>query len=147
MMNKNFLNDIWLVTSEILLFIIGFCFVFPCVIILGFIYSFVKHAFFKFDYSAKKHFKPIVRILTLLSDGGANAIGGEMLNDILKAKDNEIKHGKWYQTISSVQGLRYLFNGRNSTLRKTLNKLDKNHCEKAPTELELFFFANKEQIK
>lgn len=140
---KKFLKDAWLILSEVLLFLLGFCFIFPLVAILGFIYSFVKHALFKFDYSAKKHLKPIIRILTLLSDGGANALGGEMLNDILKVKEGEITHGKWYQTISSVQGLRYMFNGRNSLLRKLLNRLENNHCEKAPTDMELFYFKTK----
>lgn len=144
---KKRLSDAWLIISEILVFLLGFSLVFPAIAIVGFTYSFVKHALFNFDYSAKKHLKPVIRVLTLLSDGGANAIGGEMLNDILKVKEGEIHHGKWYQTISSVQGLRYMFNGRNSLLREMLNRLEKNHCEKAPTDMEIFYFANKEQIK
>ena len=139
---RNFLKDAWLILSEVFLFLLGFCFVFPIIAMVGFVYSFVKHAFFKFDYSAKKHLKPIIRILTLLSDGGANALGGEMINDILETKEGEIKHGKWYQTISSVTGLRKIFNNRDSKLRRFLNKIDKDHCDKAPTEMEMFYYKN-----
>ena len=63
-------------------FIIGGCFIFPLVFILGVLYSFFKHLFFKFDYSIYKQLLPIIRSITLASDGLANAGGGELLNDV-----------------------------------------------------------------
>lgn len=140
---KHFFKDLWLNLSEVLVFIVGVT-VFLLITVIGFFYTFFKHLL-KRDYSAKKHFKPLVRIITLATDGAANGCGGEMLNDLSKAKDGEIKYGNWYQTISSVTGLRWIFNNRTSALRRFLNKyLEKDHCELAPTEMELFYYKNKD---
>ena len=95
------------------------------------------------DYSLMKQFKPIMRAFTLCNDCFANASGGELLNDLMKAKENEIKYGWFQQTISSVTGLRYIFNQRDSRLRRILNKIDKDHCELAPSEMEMFYFKDK----
>ena len=91
------LKEFLLLLLEIVFFIVGGCIVFPLVFIIGVIYSFIKHLFFKFDYSVSKQLTPIIRSMTLASDGLANAGGGEMLNDALKVrKEALIKYGKWY---------------------------------------------------
>lgn len=141
---KHFFTDLIINLKEVLTAIVGVS-VFIVIAVLGFVWTFVKHFFIKWDYSAKKHFKPLVRVITLTSDCAANGCGGEMLNDLSKAKDGEIKYGNWYQTISSVTGLRWIFNNRTSALRRFLNKyLEKDHCELAPTEMELFYYKNKD---
>ena len=100
---------------EIVLLLVGRCFIFPLVFIVGVFYSFIKHLFFKFDYSVSKQLTPIIRSITLASDGLANAGGGEMLNDVLKVKkEAKIKYGKWYQTISAVTGLRKVYDNEDS---------------------------------
>ena len=58
---------------EIVFLIIGGIIIFPTVFIIGVIYSFIKHLFFKFDYSVSKQLTPIIRSITLASDGLANA--------------------------------------------------------------------------
>lgn len=127
---------------EIVFLIIGGMIIFPIVFIIGVVYSFTKHLFFKFDYSVSKQLIPIVRSITLASDGLANAGGGEMLNDILKVKDNaKIRYGKWYQTISSVTGLRKIYDNADTPLRKFLEILGKNHCEEAITEEEHYYYS------
>ena len=113
------------------------------VFILGVLYSFFKHLFFKFDYSISKQLIPIIRSITLASDGLANAGGGELLNDVLKVKkEAKIKYGKWYQTISAVTGLRKVYDNEDSWLRRFLKILGKNHCEEAITEEEHFYYQN-----
>lgn len=137
------LKEFLLLLLEIVFFIVGGCIVFPIVFIIGVIYSFIKHLFFKFDYSVSKQFTPIIRSITLASDGLANAGCGELLNDVLKVKkEAKIKYGKWYQTISAVTGLRKVYDNEDSWLRRFLNVLDKNHCEEAITEEEHFYYKN-----
>lgn len=135
------LKEFLLLLLEIVFFIVGGCIVFPLVFIIGVIYSFIKHLFFKFDYSVSKQLTPIIRSMTLASDGLANAGGGEMLNDALKVrKEALIKYGKWYQTISAVTGLRKVYDNEDSWLRRFLKILGKNHCEEAITEEEKFYY-------
>ena len=81
---------------EILFMTIGIP-LFSLLFVVGVLYSFIKHLFFKFDYSVSKQLTPIIRSMTLASDGLANAGGGELLNDVLKVKkEAKIKYGKWY---------------------------------------------------
>lgn len=135
------LSDTLLVIAEIIIGLM-MCVLFMMLSIVGFIYTLIKHLL-KQDYSAKRQFKPIMRSFTLVNDCFANASAGELLNDVLKVKEGEIPYGSFQQTISSVTGLRYLFNGRDSKLRKILNKIDKDHCELAPSEMEIFYYKNK----
>lgn len=129
---------------EIVLLLVGGCFIFPLVFIVGVFYSFIKHLLIKFDYSISKQLIPIIRSITLASDGLANAGGGEMLNDVLKVKkEAKIKYGKWYQTISAVTGLRKVYDNEDTWLRKFLEILGKNHCEEAITEEEHYYYNNK----
>lgn len=139
-MKSNAIN-LLLVLAEVIIGLL-MCILFLIVSIIGFIYTLVKHIL-KLDYSLMKQFKPIMRAFTLCNDCFANASGGELLNDIMKAKDNEIKYGWFQQTISSVTGLRFIFNKRDSRLRRILNKIDKDHCELAPSEMEMFYFKDK----
>ena len=126
---------------EIVFLIIGGIIIFPTVFIIGVIYSFIKHLFFKFDYSVSKQLIPIIRSITLTSDGLANAGGGELLNDVLKVrKEAKIRYGKWYQTISAVTGLRKVYDNEDSWLRRFLKVLGKNHREEAITEEEHFYY-------
>ena len=140
---KRWLIDTLLVIAEIIGGII-ICFVFFLISIIGFFYTLIKHLI-KLDYSAKQQFKPIMRAFTLVNDCFANASGGEMLNDIEKVRDGEIRFGNWYETISAIYGLRFMFNNRDSeiNLRGFLNKIEKDHCEKAPVEMQLFYYKNK----
>lgn len=136
------LKEFLLLLLEIVFFVVGGCIVFPLVFIIGVIYSFIKHLFFKFDYSVSKQLTPIIRSMTLASDGLANAGGGEMLNDALKVKQEAlIKYGKWYQTISAVTGLRKVYDNEDTWLRRFLKILGKNHCEEAITEEEKFYYS------
>ena len=128
---------------EIVLLLVGGCFIFPLVFIVGVFYSFIKHLLIKFDYSISKQLIPIIRSITLASDGLANAGGGELLNDVLKVKkEAKIKYGKWYQTISAVTGLRKVYDNEDSWLRIFLEVLGKNHCEEAITKEEHFYYKN-----
>ena len=137
------LKDFGALLLELLFMIVGGLIIFPLVFIIGFVYTFIKHVFFKFDYSTSKHFIPILRSFTLASDGLANAGGGEMLNDALKVKQEaKIKYGKWYQTISAVTGLRKVYANEDTWLRKALKILGKNHCEEAITNEEHFYYSN-----
>lgn len=136
------LKEFLLLLLEIVFFVIGGCIVFPLVFIIGVIYSFIKHLFFKFDYSVSKQLTPIIRSMTLVFDGLANSGGGEMLNDALKVKQEAlIKYGKWYQTISAVTGLRKVYDNEDTWLRRFLKILGKNHCEEAITEEENFYYS------
>lgn len=110
--------------------------------IVGFLYTLIKHLWLC-DYSAKKHFKPIMRAFTLAWDCFANASAGELLNDVCGAKEGEIHYGSWNQTISSVTGLRLIFNLRDWELRRWLDFFQKKHCENSPTEIEMFYYKNR----
>ena len=128
--------------KEIGLLIVGGLIIFPLVSIIGIIYSFIKHLFSKRDYSLSKQLNPVIRSITLASDGVACAAGGEMLNDVLKVK-GKIKYGKWYQTISSVTGLRFKFENFDNRFRRILDKvLGEKHCEEAITEEENFYYTH-----
>jgi hypothetical protein len=100
--------------------------------IIGLVYTFGKHII-KLDYSLSKQLSPAVRSVTLAIDGIANALAGELMNDVYKPI---VKYGKWYQTISAVTGINYL-KGYDTRLRKFLDKvLENNHCKDAVTEME-----------
>jgi hypothetical protein len=138
------LKDTFLVIAEIIIGIL-MCMLFMVISIIGFFYTLIKHLLLK-DYSAKRQFKPIMRSFTLVNDCFANASAGELLNDVLDVRENEIPYGSFQQTISSVTGLRFMFNQRDSKLRKALNKIDKDHCDNAPSAMELFYYKYKNEI-
>jgi hypothetical protein len=120
---------------EIFLLTIGLP-VFTLTALVGFVYTFGKHII-KLDYSLSKQTSPLIRSITLSIDGVANALAGELINDIYKPI---VKYGKWYQTISAVSGINYLL-GNDNKLRKFIDKvLGKNHCIDAPTEMEIKYY-------
>lgn len=125
---------------EIIFLIIGTP-VFWLVAVLGFCYTFLKHLI-KFDYSVSKQLTPILRSVNLINDCFANAAGGEMLNDIFKVKNEIVRFGKWYETISAVTGLLKIYE-KDIWLRRFLKILGKNHCEEAPTEMQLVYYKTK----
>jgi len=137
------LLDLWRLIKELILFVFA-SIIFIIVAIIGILYSVIKHAFFKFDYSLSRQLTPIVRSVTLLTDALANASAGELLNDLSGIDKSEmIKYGKWYQTISAVTGLRYLF-AKDGKFRKLLDLfLGDDHCTDAVTEQDLFYYKNK----
>lgn len=137
----SWLLDTFLVIAEIIIGLI-MCLLFLMLSIVGFIYTLIKHLL-KRDYSAKRQFKPIMRSFTLVNDCFANASAGELLNDVLKVKEGEIPYGSFQQTISSVTGLRFIFNKRDNEFRRILNKFEKDHCEKAPSEMEMVYYKIK----
>lgn len=113
--------------------------VFPLLFVVGFAYTFLKHCW-RFDYSISKQLIPIVRSVSLLLDGLANAGAGELLNDVYKV-NGAIKYGKWYQTISAVTGL-LLLHEKDTKLRRFLDKvLGKDHCVEAISKEDLFFYG------
>jgi hypothetical protein len=137
------LLDLWRLIKELFLFVFASV-IFIIVAIIGVLYSAIKHLFFKFDYSLSRQLTPIVRSATLLTDGFANAGAGELLNDLLKIDESEkIRYAKWYQTISAVTGLRYLFVKDNKFRRLVDKILGKNHCINAITEQDLFYHNSK----
>lgn len=138
---KAWFRDTFFVFAEIIIGLV-MCILFLAVSVVGFFYTLIKHLWKK-DYSAKRQFKPIMRSFTLVNDCFGNASAGELLNDVLKVKENEIPYGSFQQTISSVTGLRFVFNNRDSKLRRILNKIDKDHCEKSPSEMEMTFYKMK----
>ena len=140
---KTWLLDTLLVIAEILGGII-MCILFMLLSIVGFFWTLIKHLW-KLDYSAKRQFKPIMRSFTLVNDCFANAAAGELLNDVLKVKESEIPYGCFQQTISSVTGLRFIFDKRNNKFRRILNKFEKDHCEKSPSEMEMVYYKMKYQ--
>ena len=124
---------------ELLKMIIGGT-VFLTVFIIGIFYTFVKHIIF-FDYKIVTQLVPIVRSVTLSIDGIACAGAGELLNDALRIKGN-IKYGKWYQTISAVTGLIFMYE-KDTKLRVILDKiLGKKHCVDAITEQDNYYYKN-----
>ena len=121
-------KDFLKLLKTILVFIVAIPF-FVFVGTLGIIYSFIKHLFFKFDYSSSRQLTPIFKALILLTDGFANAGAGELLNDVLKPKVN---YGKWYHTISAVTGINYKL-GNDNGLRKILDFVERDHSENSIT--------------
>jgi len=93
------------------------CIAFPPVIVLGFFYPVWKHLVLPLlklqrpDYSLKKHFFPIFKVFALILDQAANAVAGELGNDLnIIMKDGDYhpeayKYGKPYDTISEVTGV------------------------------------------
>lgn len=115
-------------------------FVFLLLFVVGFCYTTAKHIY-KLDYSLSKQLLPIIRSITLLFDGLANAGAGELLNDVYKVT-GAIKYGKWYQTISAVTGL-LLLHVKDIKLRVFLDKvLGKNHCIEAISEEDKYYYKN-----
>lgn len=142
-MNWRFKEFLGLI-AELLFMIVGGLLIFPSIFVIGFIYSFFKHMIFKFDYSVSRQLKPIIRSITLASDGLANSGAGELFNDVFRVKDDSYaKYGKWYQTISSVTGIRYKYQGNDTWLRRFLELFEKNHCVNAITDEELFYYNHK----
>jgi hypothetical protein len=128
---------------QIVLLIVG-GFVFLLFFVVGFLYTTGKHIY-KLDYSMSKQFMPIIRSVTLLFDGLANAGAGELLNDVYKV-DGNIKYGKWYQTISAVTGL-LLLHVNDIKLRLFLDKaLGENHCVEAISEEDKYYYKTKSNI-
>ena len=122
---------------EILLMVIGIP-IFLMLFIVGVFYTFGKHVI-KWDYSTSRQFTPILRSINLVFDGMANAGAGELLNDVLKIKNDHARYGKWYETISAVTGLVKLYE-KDTWLRKFLKILGKNHCEESITEMQTFYY-------
>jgi len=137
------LLDLWRLIKELILFVFA-SIIFIIVAIIGILYSAIKHVFFKLDYSLSRQLTPIVRSVTLLTDALANASAGELLNDLLGIDESEkIRYGSWYQTISAVTGLRYLF-VKDNKFRRLLDKLlGKNHCVDAITKQDRFYYSYK----
>lgn len=130
-MKKLFIEVFFITPLAILLFL-------PLSVI-GVIYTFIKHII-KFDYKLDKQLFPIVRSFNLVLDSFANACSGELWNDIFKVS-GKIKYGKWYQTISAVTGIRYVYEGKDTWLRRLLDKLDKDHCKRAITPEDNYFYS------
>jgi hypothetical protein len=125
--------------KQILFLVVGGI-VFTTLFVVGFIYTTFKHII-KFDYSLAKQLCPIVSSITLLFDGLANAGAGELLNDVFKI-EGKIKFGKWYQTISAITGLLFIY-VKDIKLRPFLDKvLGKNHCVEAISEEDKFYHEN-----
>lgn len=140
---KKHLQGFGLLLLELIFLLVGVP-VFLVVAVLGVVYTTIKHLCLM-DYSMKKQFLPILRSLILAVDGFANASAGEILNDTLKVpKISQIKYGKWYQTISAVTGILKVYGDKDTWLRKFLKILGKNHCEDAITEMEHYYYKQKE---
>ena len=123
-----------------ILFLIAGVIIFTILFVVGFIYTTFKHIK-KLDYSLTKQLSPIVRSITLLFDGLANAGAGELLNDVFKV-EGKIKFGKWYQTISAITGLLHIY-VKEIKLRVFLDKvLGRNHCIEAISEEDKFYYEN-----
>ncbi|KFF13127.1 hypothetical protein IW15_10215 [Chryseobacterium soli] len=122
---------------EILFMVLGIP-IFLLLFVSGFFYTVIKHTL-KWDYSISRQFTPILRSINLVFDGLANAGAGELLNDVLKVKNDYARYGKWYETISAVTGLLKQYE-KDSWLRRLLNILGKNHCEEAITEMQAYYY-------
>lgn len=132
------IKKILLLFNEIFFLVVA-CIIFPILFVIGIIYTFLKHLV-HFDYSISAQFTPIIRSITLLIDGFANAGCGELLNDVFKIK-GVIRYGKWYQTISAVTGLIFLY-VKDTRLRKILDRiLGTDHCVDAISKEDMFFYS------
>ena len=137
---KHWLKIRWKDTLTLLkalgLLIVGLI-VFNFLLIVGVIYSFIKHVFVKRNYSLSRQFTPIIRAITLANDGVANAGAGELLNDTLKPI---IKYGKWYHTISADTGLNFK-KGKDNRFRELLDcVLGKKHCVSSINEEQKVYY-------
>lgn len=139
---KSRLLDVGRLLAEITLFVFSTPF-FIAFALIGVLYTFFKHLI-KRDYSLTKQLRPIVRSATLITDAFANASAGELLNDLNGIKPTEkIRYSKWYQTISEVAGLRFMFYN-DSKFRNILDKfLGENHCTDAIREENKFYYYYK----
>ncbi|WP_343642896.1 hypothetical protein [Chryseobacterium sp.] len=122
---------------EIFFMLIGIP-IFLALFIVGIFYTFVKHSI-KWDYSISRQFTPILRSINLVFDGLANAGAGELLNDSFKIKNDYVRYGKWYETISAITGLVKLYE-KDTWLRRFLKILGKNHCEEAITDMQNYYY-------
>lgn len=129
---------------EVILMIIGIP-IFILLFLIGILYTFFKHVI-QMDYSPDRQFTPILRVINLLFDGLANAGAGELLNDVFKVKNEHVKYGKWYETISAITGLLKEYE-KDIWLRRFLKILGKNHCEEAVTEMQQFYYKYKFEHK
>lgn len=127
---------------EILLMMIGVP-TFVALFFVGIFYTFLKHLR-RWDYSIDKQATPIIRSISLIYDCLANAGAGELLNDVLKVKENaKIKYGKFNQTISAVTGLRFYFENTDNRFRRFLDRiLGKGHCVDAISKEDKFYHEN-----
>jgi len=114
--------------------------IFFLLFVIGFFYTLGKHLI-KWDYKVSRQLNPILRSITLVFDGLANAGAGELLNDVLKIKNSYARYGKWYETISAVTGLVKLYE-KDTWLRKFLKILGKNHSEEAGTEMQSYYYKH-----
>jgi hypothetical protein len=137
----NFAKSLIMLLLEIVLLIVGST-VFLILSIVGILYTFIKHALVKYDYSLSKQVTPLIRALNLLKDCFANAAAGELLNDALKIK-GRIRYGKWYQSISATTGLIKIFNNEDTWLRRFLDKVFFGpHCEDAIRDEDRFYWTH-----
>jgi hypothetical protein len=131
---------------ELLIMIISFI-IFPLLFVMGISYTFGKHIW-DLDYSVSRQLQPIVRSISLSLDGLACAGSGELLNDILKITGS-IKYGKWYQSISAVTGLIYIYE-KDTWLRRFLDKafriFEKDHCIKSISDQDKYYYQNQSKI-
>ena len=95
-------------------------------IILYRVYLYFDQAHYKMGLLYIKTVYPILRSINLVFDGLANAGAGELLNDSLNIKNDFIRFGKWYETISAVTGLIQQY--EKDTGLEILKILGKNHC-------------------
>jgi hypothetical protein len=130
---------------EILIMVISFV-IFPLLFVIGFVYTFGKHIW-QLDYSTSRQLQPIIRSISLANDGLACAGAGELLNDVLKIK-GQIKYGKWYQSISAVTGLIFIYE-KDTWLRRFLDKtfriFEKDHCVNSISEQDKFYYQNQSE--
>jgi hypothetical protein len=130
----------------LLIMIISFI-IFPLLFVMGISYTFGKHIW-DLDYSVSRQLQPIVRSISLSLDGLACAGSGELLNDILKITGS-IKYGKWYQSISAVTGLIYIYE-KDTWLRRFLDKafriFEKDHCIKSISDQDKYYYQNQSKI-
>ena len=126
--------------KEVIILIVGGI-IFISFSLVGIAYTFFKHII-KFNYSLSKQLAPVIRSITLSLDGLANACSGELLNDVIEV-DSDVEYGKWYQTISAITGLIYLYK-KDTKLRVVLDKLlGKNHCKESISDSDDFYYKQK----
>lgn len=137
---KDLLSLIW----EVIQLFIG-AFVFLFLGFIGILYTLIKHIIKK-DYKLKVQFKPIIRSVNLLVDCFASASAGELLNDVLKIKkEDNIRYGSWYRTISALTGLRIKFRKTDWFAKFINGLLGKNHCVDAINKEDDFYYTNNRQ--
>ena len=129
--------DFYKFITDVVLLLLSYV-VFIPLSLVGIVYTAFKHLFVKFDYSISKQFGSVVKAITLINDGLANASAGELLNDLIKPA--YVKYGKWDQTISAVTGINYV-KGDDSKFREDLDDtLGKDHCKNAITDEQKCYY-------